>query len=61
MGRLNLAPILGIGGLGLLVTGGALFQFFALGEFGDVDAVAAVGAALIGLGGLMCLAARTGR
>lgn len=61
MGRLNLAAILGAGGFGMLASGAALFQFFALGHFGDVDAVAALGAGLIGVGGLMLLAARTGR
>jgi len=61
MGRLTLTSILGVSGFGLLVGGAALFQFYALAQFGDVDTVAALGAGLIGLGGLMVLAARMGR
>lgn len=49
-----------VGGLGLLVSGLAFFQFYALGGYGDLDTLVAVGAAMTGLGGLIFMAARSG-
>lgn len=46
------------GGLGLVIGGLALFQFYALGRYGDLDSLVAAGAAMTGLGGLVFMAAR---
>jgi hypothetical protein len=48
------------GGLSLMISGAAFFQFYALSGFGDVDLIAAAGAGMMGAGGLVLLAAHTG-
>ena len=49
-----------VGGLGLLVSGLAFFQFYALGGYGELDRLVALGAAMMGVGGLIIVATHAG-
>ncbi len=60
MGKQWLLNAASVGGLGLLISGLAFFQFYALGGYGDLDLLVAAGAAMTGLGGLIFMAARAG-
>ncbi len=59
--RPSLSSVLGFGGIGMLLGGAACFQFYALPSYGHLDHIVALGAGLIGVGGLSLMMSRLGR